>query len=75
LIAESDEDPTVLKARFLDAIRRFNETGTRSYRLSASIGVIHTPPTDITSLDELLTQADELMYADKKAKPGSDIAV
>ena len=59
----------VLKARLLDAFRRFNETGTRHYRLAASIGVVEVPHTDITALDELLARADELMYEDKKGKP------
>lgn len=69
LVSESGDSAAALKARLLDAFRRFNETGARHYRLSASIGVVEVPHTDISSLDELLARADELMYEDKKGKP------
>jgi diguanylate cyclase (GGDEF)-like protein len=67
LIVESGDDPAALKSRLTDAFRRFNEESDRPYRLSASIGVVHTPPSDDSTLDELITRADELMYVDKKA--------
>ncbi|GJF11615.1 hypothetical protein NGTWS0302_12430 [Mycolicibacterium cyprinidarum] len=73
LVTECD-DPAALKDRLTDAFRRFNDTGVRPYRLSASIGVVHAPPTDISTLDELLALADELMYEDKKSGPGPDTA-
>lgn len=75
LVVESADGPAALQARLFDAFRRFNDGEGRSYRLSASIGVVDIPPTDMSPLDHLLTQADGLMYADKRGKPGSDIAV
>ena len=77
LIIESGDDPAALKTRLSGSFRRFNETTKRSYHLSASVGVVHTPPTDRSTLDELIARADELMYADKaerKAKAGSGTA-
>ncbi len=76
LIIESGDDPDAFKDRIADAFRRFNETAARSYRLSASVGVVHTAPTDDRTLDDLITRADELMYADKadrKAKSGTGL--
>jgi GGDEF domain-containing protein len=35
--------------------------------LSASIGLVQAPASDVASVDELLARADELMYAEKKA--------
>lgn len=68
LIPEFNDDAAALKARLLDAFRRFNETATRRYQLAASIGITEVPHTDISTLDQLLARADELMYADKKAR-------
>ena len=68
LITEFDEDAVALKARLFDAFRRFNKTGARHYRLEASLGVVTVPHTDISTLDELLARADDLMYEDKKSK-------
>ena len=68
LITEFDEDVVTLKARLFDAFRRFNETGTRHYRLEASLGAVAVPHADISALEELLAHADELMYEDKKSK-------
>jgi len=68
LVNEFSGDAAALKARLFDAFRRFNETGTRNYQLAASIGVVEVPRTDISTLDELLARADELMYEDKKGK-------
>ena len=72
LIIESGDDPAALKSRLTEAIRRFNETSDRPYRLAASIGVVHAPPSDYSTLDDLITRADELMYVDKRAKSASE---
>jgi diguanylate cyclase (GGDEF)-like protein len=73
LVSEFGDGAAALKARLLEAFRRFNETGARHYRLAASIGVVEVPYTDISSLDQLLARADELMYEDKKAKPAAGV--
>lgn len=74
MIIDSNDDPAALKSRLTEAFRRFNDTAARSYRLSASIGVVLAPPAEHSTLDELITRADELMYADKSARSGSRIA-
>lgn len=74
LVTEYGDGAAALKARLVDACRRFNETSGRPYLLATSIGVVEVPRTDISTLDELLTRADELMYEDKKRK-SADAAV
>jgi diguanylate cyclase (GGDEF)-like protein/PAS domain S-box-containing protein len=48
--------------------RSFNELNDREYQLCLSIGVAHCDPARPCSIDELMTQADSLMYEDKKRK-------
>lgn len=65
----SESDPAALKARLTAAMRQFNDAAGRSYLVSASIGLLLVPFGDNSSLDELLACADELMYAEKRARP------
>lgn len=67
LVTESRGDPAVLKGRLVEAFRRFNETHDRPYRLSASIGLLQAPAAEVTTMDQFLSRADELMYVEKKA--------
>lgn len=67
LTTESEGDPGRLKERLVEALRGFNQGSERPYRLSASIGLVQAPASDVASVDELLARADELMYAGKKA--------
>lgn len=69
LAVGSDSDPAALKARLNAAMQHFNENETRSYHVSTSIGLMLVPPSDNSSLEELLVSADELMYAEKRARP------
>jgi len=74
LLTEPEDDPAMLRQRLVEAFRRLNDsndTGNRPYRLSASIGIVQGSATDATSVDALLARADELMYEEKKARPGA----
>lgn len=75
LVSEFDDGAAALELRLREAFRRFNDRAARPYRLAASIGVVHVPHTDTSSLDELLARADEAMYAEKRAKLIADSAV
>lgn len=68
LVTDPTATPASLKEQLVDAIRLFNEAEVRPYRLSASIGVMLVTPADASTVDELLTRADELMYEEKKAR-------
>jgi diguanylate cyclase (GGDEF)-like protein len=76
MVTESASDATTLRERIAVAFRRFNETSERPYRLSASIGVARAPATGpTTTVDELLAQADEAMYEEKKTNANSRVWV
>ena len=50
-------------------------TSNRTYRLSASIGSVRAAAADAAaSMDQLLADADELMYAEKKTNARSRLA-
>ncbi|MGE2737402.1 diguanylate cyclase domain-containing protein [Mycolicibacterium vaccae] len=68
LVTDAVQEPADLKAQMLDAVARFNDLEKVEHQLSVSVGVIAVSAADAGSLDELLTRADELMYADKKSK-------
>lgn len=68
MVTERDAGTAAVKERLAEAFRSFNETGDRPYRLSASVGLVQAPVAEHATLDELLAQADELMYADKKSR-------
>jgi diguanylate cyclase (GGDEF)-like protein len=74
LITEHGTDPTLLRERLVEGFNRFNETGQRPYHLSASIGLMRAPATDSRTVEDLLARADELMYAEKRGRPGLRIA-
>jgi diguanylate cyclase (GGDEF)-like protein len=71
LSIEIGSDPSMLRQRLVEAFGRFNERSTRPYLLSASIGLVQVPATEIADVDQLLALADELMYVEKRASPGS----
>lgn len=72
MVTESASDTATLRERVAEAFGRFNETSERPYRLSASIGLVRAPASGpTTTVDELLAQADELMYAEKKTNANS----
>lgn len=58
----------VLSARFNDNLTGFNEKGHRAYPLSLSQGVVRLEPGRLTSIEDLLAQADRLMYEKKRLK-------
>lgn len=60
-------DPATLRAELAEAFQRANSGGDRCYHLSASIGIVRVDVTEATTVDELMAQADELMYAEKRA--------
>lgn len=57
-------------ARLQKGITLFNEKKSRRYKLSASSGIAFYDPESPCSLDDLVFEADRLMYEEKKRKKG-----
>lgn len=65
-----DQAEQALMARLEAAIAQLNDSGTRPYRMSISLGLTEFRPADGEDLDALLTQADSQMYEHKRSKRG-----
>lgn len=57
-----------ITARLKEKVVQFNNSGQRRYKLSMSIGVAYFDPESPISIDELLHEADKLMYMCKRKK-------
>jgi len=58
----------ILTARLKERLKAANRKETRRYELSISIGIVQYNPEQPCSIDELLAQADKLMYEQKRNK-------
>jgi len=61
-------NPEILSKRIQQTIDDWNAKGYRPYRISLSWGTVIYDPKSPTTLDQLMSSSDELMYARKKAK-------
>lgn len=62
------ELPEVISARVQALVDELNQSGRCRYPLSLSIGVTSCQPQELRPLDELLANADALMYANKQRR-------
>jgi len=67
-IDTSDETREVLIMRLHNTLDDYNRPEGRNYQLSLSIGIAKYDPEKPCSLDELMAQADGLMYEEKRRK-------
>ena len=67
-VETSQTDAELLEVRLQKNIEAWNDHENHSYALSVSVGVVRYDPQSPYSLQELLTQADTLMYAQKRKK-------
>ncbi|WP_295077968.1 GGDEF domain-containing protein [Ruminococcus sp.] len=64
----TDEDIPALESTFNIQLESINRIIRKPYKISASIGTIVTDATADVTLFNLITQADEIMYENKKRK-------
>ena len=57
--------------RLCDALDTFNETSGLPYDVTCSLGVVEFDGERHENIEELLSEGDELMYANKANKPGN----
>lgn len=65
---ESELDAEVLINRLMQNIDTHNSEGNRRYKLAVSVGMVRSDNENPLSIDELLVQADRLMYEHKRSK-------
>lgn len=64
-VKTTEEGMDIIARRLTEAVEKHNVMGTRGYKLSFSIGIARYDPESPCSIDELLAQADALMYQQK----------
>ncbi len=72
LAMEGEEtlDETRIMERIQSSFAQINEEGNRPYKLSISVGIHRWSPGQDIALEEILKQADLLMYESKKKRAG-----
>lgn len=69
LMAESeDEHVKLITERLLEKVQQLNDSGTREYHIGLSVGISRYEPSDPQPIGELIEEADQRMYAAKRAK-------
>jgi diguanylate cyclase (GGDEF)-like protein len=68
LSESTDENGEIVLTRLYENIEDHNAKGSRCYTLSISVGTTQFDPKYPVSIDELLSKADALMYAQKRKK-------
>ncbi len=72
ILLTGDEGPEMqvemLRKRLLFAVERWNLKEERPYRLAMSVGVVHHDFSTRKSVEDLLKEADERMYEQKRGK-------
>ena len=68
LSESTDENGEIVLTRLYENIKDHNAKGSRCYTLSISVGTTQFDPKYPISVDELLSKADALMYAQKRKK-------
>ena len=65
-VGTSKDGITRIRNRFENVLASFNEKNEHPWKLSATIGIAYYDPESPCSLDELLKQADDLLYGQKR---------
>ena len=67
-VGNTQADADMRIARFQKALDAHNKSNAKEYTLSISIGISYFDPEAPCTIDELLVQAEKLMYVQKRAK-------
>jgi two-component system, cell cycle response regulator len=68
LSESTDEKGEIVMTRLYENIRDYNAKVSQDYKLSISVGAAQFDPEYPISIDELLSKADALMYAQKRSR-------
>ena len=72
LSESTDEKGEIVMTRLHENIRDYNTKISQDYKLSISVGAAQFDPQYPISIDDLLSKADALMYAQKRKKRGQE---
>lgn len=64
----SEQSVAPIRARLENALKAINREGHLPYELTFSVGIFHCPAEDDSTIEQLLSRADALMYEDKRRK-------
>jgi two-component system, cell cycle response regulator len=73
LFESPDKDKEILITRLYENIKEYNATGSHRYGLSISLGTAQFDPEYPVSINELLSKADALMYAQKRRRKKDNV--
>lgn len=68
MLETSDDRDAVVGSRMNDSLSTFNDSGNLPAPLSAAVGLATAPPSESSSLADLMERADQDMYEDKKRR-------
>lgn len=68
LLESTVENDEILITRLYENMKDYNAKESRRYKLSISVGAAQFDPENPISIDELLSKADTLMYAQKRKR-------
>ena len=68
LLESTDQNEEMLRTRLYENIRDYNTKVSQDYKLSISVGAAHFDPEYPISIDQLVSQGDALMYAQKRER-------
>jgi diguanylate cyclase (GGDEF)-like protein/PAS domain S-box-containing protein len=71
-IETSLSSPSTLSNRLKEELQYYNQEQSRAYQLSLSVGWVCYDPRSPKPLEELLEEADQAMYDQKKNTPGQE---
>jgi diguanylate cyclase (GGDEF)-like protein/PAS domain S-box-containing protein len=71
MLADTDADLEKVSARLRNTLISHNALRDDRYKISLSAGIVHHDPESTRTLEELLVQADKLMFVQKKKKQKS----
>lgn len=67
-VGAKEDNAEVIKTRLQKNIDAHNNKNNRCYKISISVGIKEFDPLALNSLEDIIHQADILMYEDKKSK-------
>jgi len=73
VLAILNDEPDVLLERLQLNVQAINEASDRPFKLRLSVGTSRFDPREVNSIEELLSEADKVLYEQKRNRPRSNL--